>query len=111
MKLGYRHLHARRRMMKNLEPFPSRIGYRRALDYLTFIVAILSPLALVPQVYAIYSTRDVAGLTLSTWLSLGFIDALWVLYGLSHRTVPVIASNALFSLLNFSIVIGILIYR
>src|SRR5262249_13395759 len=105
MNLGFLHLHSRKRP----EPFPSRNGYKRLLDHAMFVVAFFAPLALVPQVFSIYTTNNVQGLVLTTWLMLASINILWILYGASHKTTPVVVANVFFLLLNASGAVGILL--
>lgn len=107
MYLGFMHLHARKRT----EPFPSRAAGKRLLDYLMYGVALMAPLALAPQVYAIYSTREVGGLVLSSWAMLGAVNALWIVYGVTHRSPPLVLSNIVFMLLHVAGVTGVFLYR
>ncbi|KKW20103.1 MAG: hypothetical protein UY63_C0001G0008 [Parcubacteria group bacterium GW2011_GWA2_51_10] len=72
--------------------------------------AIAAPVALMPQVWTLYSQKNASGLALPTWVALGLINILWVLYSFAHREPPLGIANALFAMLNFSIVAGILIY-
>jgi uncharacterized protein with PQ loop repeat len=107
MYLGFMHLHSRKRV----EPFPSRAPTKRLLDYLMYGVALLAPLALAPQVYSIYATREVGGLVLSSWAMLGTVNALWVVYGVTHRSPPLILSNIVFLCLHLAGVAGVFLYR
>jgi uncharacterized protein with PQ loop repeat len=111
MNLGFLHLHARKRLGKHLEPFPSRRGYKRVLDRTMFIAALIAPVALIPQIFQIYTTHNVSGLAITTWVWLACMNILWMLYGLSHRTVPIVMTNFCFFFLNSAGVIGILLYR
>ena len=106
---GSFHIHVRKRIHAG-HPFPSRRPFLRRFDYLMYIVAIFAPLALVPQIVAIYGTRDVSGLALPTWIMLGGINLLWTIYGILHRSFPVVLANALFFLLHIVGVIGILLF-
>ena len=90
----------RRHVMRNSIPF----------DYLMDIVAVLSPIALLPQVWSIFSTHSVAGLSLPTWAMLCCLNLLWIAYGASRRIMPIIIVNVLMGLLNASGVIGILLF-
>lgn len=66
--------------MQGLEPFPSRDVWKRFLDYLMYGVGILAPIALVPQIMQIYTTRSADGISLLTWLSRDYqhlVGTLW----------------------------------
>jgi len=84
---------------------------RQALDWLIYPAAVASPLALVPQVWQLYATHDVSSLSLPTWATLGVINIIWIIYGLVHREGPVLLTNAALMILNFSIALGVLLYR
>jgi uncharacterized protein with PQ loop repeat len=75
------------------------------------VVGFLSPLALLPQVLNIWSTQSVDGFALLTWIMLAVFNALWALYGYVHKVYPVMFSSAVFSCLQISIVVAILLFR
>jgi uncharacterized protein with PQ loop repeat len=110
VNLGFLHLHSRKRLAKN-DPFPSRKGFKRIIDHVMFFIACIAPLALVPQVYSIYATHNVQGLVGLTWWILASFNILWILYGLAHRTMPVVMTNFFFFFLNSAGAIGIILYR
>jgi uncharacterized protein with PQ loop repeat len=100
MQHGLHHLGKRAKGKKSLNYF----------DYLIYVAAFGSPVALLPQVVNIFITRDVSSLSLATWTTLGFFNILWIIYGLAHRDIPIYLTNILIALLNFAIVLGILLY-
>jgi uncharacterized protein with PQ loop repeat len=108
MNNGMQHLSARRRLYKYLEPFPSRNAFKKALDYLMYGVGIIQPIALVPQIIAIYVHGQTAGISISTWLLLSFFNLLWALYGLVHRDRAIFLANFLMMSGDIAIVIGAL---
>jgi len=110
MSLGQQHLHARQRIFKHLEPFPARTALKRFLDYLMYAVGIVAPLAILPQIFQIYSTKSGAGVSLSTWAILGCINILWAIYGVVHKEKQIIFANVLIALCDLIIVIGVLRY-
>lgn len=111
MNLGTSHLHLRKRMYENLEPYPHPIPFKRYFDGLMYVVGSLAPLALLPQVVHLYAHKDAAGLSISTWIMLGMINSLWVVYGAIHRERPIFIANLGMTILNFSIVVGIFLYH
>jgi uncharacterized protein with PQ loop repeat len=110
MNLGQQHMHARVRVFKNLEKFPSEDTFKKYLDYLIYVVGIIQPLALIPQIVSIYGSRDAAGLSALTWGLLGCANALWALYGAVHRERIIVIANAFMMTLDIVIVVGILLY-
>ena len=102
MNFGFHHLQKRKRVR----------GHRLSfLDRIIYCAAILSPLALVPQVVTIFTTHNASSFYLPTWLLFSVINCLWIVYGIQHRERPIVLTNMLLALLNFIIVIGILLYR
>ena len=105
------HLHIRKRIYKNLEEYPHRVLWKRYFDWFMYAVAILSPLATVPQIYDVFVSKNVAGLSLISWTLYGVLNFIWIAYGLIHKEAPIVISNIIFALLNLSIAFGIIIFR
>lgn len=110
MNLGMRHIHARKRVARSLEPFPSSRFGRRVFDYLMYGVGLLQPAALLPQVVAIYIDHSKAGVSLATWLLLTLFNTLWAVYGYLHRDRLIMTANILLMILDAAIVVGVLWY-
>ena len=108
--LGFHHMRARARIAKGLEPFPSTNAWKRLLDYLMYGVGILAPIALVPQILQIYTTKSSIGISLFTWILLAFINSLWAFYGIVHKDSQLVFANAFITLFDLIIVVGILVY-
>jgi uncharacterized protein with PQ loop repeat len=100
---GFHHLHTRK-AGKNLREMPF-------YDKLMYVVAIVSPLVLIPQVAEIWLNKNAVGISLSTWVGLGIVSVLWLIYGVKHRAVPIIISNSLVTLINIAVAMGALLYR
>jgi uncharacterized protein with PQ loop repeat len=108
MNNGMQHLHARKRLYKYLEPFPSTNSFKRALDYLMYGVGIVQPIALVPQIVSVYYHGQTSGISISTWLLLAFFNALWATYGFVHRDKAILIANFLMMSGDLAVVIGVL---
>jgi len=95
------HLHRRRRAAGPvLTPF----------DYLMYGVGLVQPLALMPQVIAIYINGSKQGVSLTTWSLLTVFNILWAIYGYRHRAIPIMIANILLTILDLTIVLGVLYY-
>ena len=108
--IGFHHIRARVRIAKGLEPFPSTNVLKRFLDYLMYGVGIVAPMALLPQIIQIYTTKSSIGVSLLTWVLLTLVNTLWALYGAVHKDKQLFFANALIVLFDLVIVIGILMY-
>ena len=108
--LGFHHIGARIRATNGLEPFPSKHKGKRFLDYFMYVVGICAPLALVPQILQIYTTKSGAGLSLPTWLLFILFNTFWATYGVVHKDKHIFFANMLMAIFNSVVVIGVLLY-
>ncbi|OGG61340.1 hypothetical protein A3C21_03970 [Candidatus Kaiserbacteria bacterium RIFCSPHIGHO2_02_FULL_59_21] len=107
---GHRHLHARKRMSKSLEPYPARTPWKRMLDRAVLGVGILGPIMSIPQIALIYISRDAAGVSPVSFLAWALFDIPWIVYGLVHREPPIVVTYTLWLAFNLLIFLGALIY-
>lgn len=107
---GFHHLRERMRITQGLEPFPARSPLVRKLDYLMYGVGLIAPLALVPQIVQIYSTKSSAGVSLLTWILLLISSTLWTIYGAVHKDKHLLFASAMVIGFQLAIIIGMLLY-
>ena len=110
MNIGTYHLHLRKRVYTDKEPYPHTDRTRRYFDIVMYCVSIAAPCALLPQVIHIYQYKNAEGLSLVTWMLLACINALWVAYSILHKAYPILITNIGMMILNIAIVVGILIF-
>jgi len=103
-------MRARVRRTKGLEIFPSTKAWKRFFDYLMYCVGIVAPIALVPQILQVYTTKNSAGISITSWILLALINTLWAVYGAVHKDSQLVFANALIAIFDLIIVIGILLY-
>lgn len=111
MSLGVRHVARRRKKAPAKRTPKSASVFKDTLDLLIYPIAVIGPLALLPQVIKLYASQDAAGLALSTWLILGLINMTWLFYGFVHKEPPIMMTNLILVAMNFAIVFGILAFR
>lgn len=104
--LGLRHKYERRVGLKQQQ----RSSYIIFLDKLTFIVGIIGPFTVLPQIYSIFSSHSASGVSLTTWVLIFVVTFPWILYGIVHKEVSIIVSFILWEVMNLAVVIGVLIY-
>lgn len=92
---------------KNKQP----VTNTAVIDTLVNIAAVIHPLTALPQVYAIYTSHDVAGISLLTWLGFMFIGFVFLAYGIVHRLRPIVVTQVLWFIIDSLVIIGILLYR
>ena len=104
--LGMRHKFERNQ--GNIKVRKSR--YIIFLDKLTFVVGVIGPFTVLPQIYSIFTTHSAAGVSLVTWALIFIVTFPWILYGIAHKEKTIIASFILWEIANLMVVIGVLMY-
>jgi uncharacterized protein with PQ loop repeat len=84
---------------------------RTTIDKLMAVTAIIHPLTAIPQVLIIYSTQNVSGVSLTTWLSFMIMGSIFLAYGIIHRLKPFIVTQILWFIVDVLVVLGVLMYR
>jgi len=92
--LGFHHMRARMHSTQGLEPFPAAGAWKHFFDYLMYGVGILAPLALLPQIFQIYTTKSAVGVSLSTWSLFTVFNTLWTIYGAIHKDTHIFFASA-----------------
>lgn len=75
-------------------------------DLLGYIAGALTTIALVPQVWRTWRTRDVSGISLRMYSTFTLGVAIWLAYGIVLRETPMILANSV-SLVLACIVLGL----
>jgi len=107
---GLHHISRRRRIHKRHEPYPHPKKWIRWLDRVVLAVAIIGPMANIPQIIKVYFENNISGLSLVTWVMFVLITIPWIFYGFIHKDKPIIVANILWFTTNVMIVIGIIIH-
>jgi uncharacterized protein with PQ loop repeat len=97
-------------MYKNTEEFPHPDSFKRRLDKAMYVIGVVGPLALLPQVVEVFISHDVSSLSIWTWLPLGIINVIWMLYGWLHKENVVLLANTITAVMNFAVVTAIILY-
>lgn len=104
--LGLQHKHERSKAHKK----ERKSTYIKFLDKVTFVVGVIGPFTVLPQIYGIFMTHSAAGVSLWTWLLIFLVTLPWVFYGFAHKDKSIIVSFILWEIMNFAVVLGVLIY-
>ena len=104
---GLKHKNERRRGDVKTRKTP----YIAFLDKLTFVVGVIGPFTVLPQIYSIFTSHSAAGVSLVTWALIFVVTFPWILYGLAHKDKSIIVSFILWEVVNLAVVVGVLIYR
>lgn len=104
--LGLRHKHKRSKTHRK----ESKSRYIIFLDKLTFVVGVIGPFTVLPQIYTIFSTHSALGVSAATWLLIFVVTFPWILYGIAHKDKSIIISFTLWEVVNLTVVVGVLLY-
>lgn len=81
------------------------------IDRLMSMAAVIHPLTAIPQVYKIYSTHNVTGISIWTWIGFMSLGIIFLAYGIVHRIKPFIVTQVLWFIVDSLVVLGVLMYR
>lgn len=81
------------------------------IDKYIYLVAMVSIVMTLPQVYDIWVLHKAAGVSAISWATYGTMSAIWVAYGRGHKEKVIMFSNAIWVVLDLFIVVGVMIYR
>jgi uncharacterized protein with PQ loop repeat len=107
---GLHHISKRKRVSKKLETYPHPKFWVRLLDRVLLVVAIIGPLAMVPQLWNVYVLKAVAGVSVVSFLSWAIMDIPWILYGMVHKERPILIAYLLWFATNLAVAIGAIAY-
>lgn len=77
----------------------------RAVEWIGFVAAFCTTSAFVPQLVRVVKLRSAREISLGTFMLFTVGVALWLVYGLYARSMPVIVSNVVTFCLSLSILI------
>lgn len=84
---------------------PKIIG---AIDDLSYLMGVITVLVNLPQLYAVWTSPTVAGVSIISWFGFFLGSLFWLFYGLLHREKPIIIMNGALLFVQGLIVIGLL---
>lgn len=108
---GLHHLQARKRSGNRLDPYPHPVLWKRYLDKIIYAASIIPPIILIPQVWEVVGRHNATGIIPETWIGLGIINIVWILYGIAHKEPPITISNIFLLIINFGIAIGAFMWK
>jgi uncharacterized protein with PQ loop repeat len=74
------------------------------------VISVIYPLTTLPQVYVIWVQHNAAGISLLTWVLYFFCSAPLLVYGIIHKTRPLIVMYVLWLLMFLLVIVGTLLY-
>ncbi len=93
----HRHAHKNRAKSTLLQLF----------DRSAYLMGAVTVAVNVPQLITVWTSRDVSGVSLVSWIGFFLGSCFWLCYGLLHREKPIITVNAALIAVQGFIVLGI----
>lgn len=84
---------------------------RTGIDRAMLGIGIFGPIATIPQVLTIYIDKQVAGISVISWMFYSISALLTLAYGIVHGLRPLIVSSILWLIVDIIIIVGCIIYR
>ena len=93
--------------MKKSKAFKKQKAF---VDKFIFVVAIVEPLFTLPQAYAIFNTRNAAGVSILTWMGYTVMTSIWVWYAINREDKVVLLYQGLFLMFDILVTVGAFLY-
>ena len=78
------------------------------IDDLSYLMGIVTVLVNLPQLYAVWTSPNIGGVSIISWFGFFLGSLFWLFYGLLHREKPIIIMNGALLLVQGLIVVGLL---
>jgi len=82
---------------------------KNLMDKLVYVSALFGVCANIPQLATIWIDKNVAGVSIVTWLGFLLGSSFWLCYGIVHKEKPIILTNGLYVAIQCFIVLGLFI--
>lgn len=86
------------------------ITRKKEYNKLAYGFIIIGFILALPQLYEIYTTKNVEGISIVTWLGWGFLSFFWFLYGIETHETPIAVSAVAKLIVNVAIIYGVVLY-
>jgi uncharacterized protein with PQ loop repeat len=87
---------------------PKTKSTSKLFERFMLVFATVEPLATIPQIVQIWSSKGAPGVSLSTWFFYTLTSTIWLFYGFKTKDKPIIISGVLWVASQGLVVIGIL---
>jgi uncharacterized protein with PQ loop repeat len=110
MAVNIHHLHKRKRIHEKSEKYPHPKPWIRFLDNFLLVVAVIGPLANIPQIIKIFTLKSSTGVSTWTFAFYAIFNIPWIIYGIVHKEKPIVIAYVLWLITNSIVIFGTFIY-
>jgi uncharacterized protein with PQ loop repeat len=83
----------------------------KKIDRAMATIGVLGPMATFVQIFHIFSTRAVAGISPITWFGYTAVSLCWIFYGFFYKDKPIVIVNTLGSMASATVFVGYMLFR
>ncbi len=91
-------------------PDNSSSKLKKILEFMIYFVGLLGTILTIPQAYRIWTTHNVTGDAMVSWLALTLFTPFWILYGLLQKKRSLVMTYVVWFVINLIVVIGIWVF-
>ena len=110
MNLGLHHLWESSKKLEN-DTFENNKDFKKFINKFIYFIGGFGVAIIVSQVTKIWISKEITGVSLTTWGGFFIASVFWLLYGLVHKAKPIIYTNIAAIFLHFLIILGIFLHR
>lgn len=83
---------------------------KKLFERFMLVFATVEPIATIPQIYQVWTTSHLHGVSIFTWIFYTLTSAVWLFYGFYSKDKPIIVSGFLWVGTQALVVLGILVH-
>jgi len=76
-----------------------------------FIISIIIPCLIIPQVWETFVNKDAGSVNVSTWVAFWIGAASWITYGISKNDKQIVMYNSLFLTFESAVIVMYFLYK
>lgn len=104
------HYNLRKRIYQKKEKYPSQDNFKRFYDNFIYVIAVLVPIANIPQLIKIWVEKDASGVSAVSWLFFSIFSVTWLIYGILHKDKHIWIMYSALIIIQTFIMVGSIIY-
>jgi uncharacterized protein with PQ loop repeat len=107
---GNRHFHKHRKNRLKHKSHTHKENVKIIMDKIMFVVGLIGPFMMIPQIWKIYEEKDASSIALSSWILFCFGALCWTYYGYLHKEKVIIYSNIAWIVAYIFVIVGAVLY-
>ena len=105
------HHKSKQQRAKQPHPITEHPKFKKIVDKLIYIVAVIGPASMLPQIIKIWVHKSGGDISIFTFVMFVVINIIWLTYGILHKEKPLIIAYSMWMIANISVALGAIIYQ